>query len=113
MNLTTGKRLAGLVRRADTLRDRTRGLLGSTSLPADTGLWIDPCPSIHMFFMRYAIDVIFVDSSLRVIRAVEHVPPWRVAFGGRGARSALELPVGTIAQSETKEGDTLAIQPVE
>jgi uncharacterized membrane protein (UPF0127 family) len=100
------------VRRAETAFDRTRGLLGSAELPAGTGLWIDPCPSIHMFFMRYAIDVVFLDKSLRVTRVVEALGPWRVAFGAAGTRSVLEVPIGTIAGSQTEVGHLLAIEPV-
>ena len=81
-------------------------------MPAGTGLWIDPCPSIHMFFMRYAIDVLFLDRELRVTRAIESLAPWRVAFGALGSRSVLELPLGTIAACGTRVGDAVAIAPV-
>ena len=112
VNLTTEKTLAAELARADTFLARTIGLMGSTSLPAGSGLWIDPCPSIHRFFMRYAIDVVFLDGTLRVTRAIESLEPWRVAFGARGSRSVLELPVGTIAATATRIGDPRAIEPV-
>jgi uncharacterized membrane protein (UPF0127 family) len=111
-NLTSERRVAAALQRADTFFARTLGLMGSASLPAEGGLWLDPCTSIHMFFMRYAIDVIFLDTSLRVTRAIKGLRPWTIALGGRGACSVLELPVGTIARSATQKGDSLAIEPL-
>jgi len=107
-NQRTARTVARSARRADSLAARTRGLLGERMLAEGSGLWLDPCSSIHMFFMRFAIDVVFLDRDLRVTRAVAAVAPWRVAFGGRGARSALELPVGSIAASDTRAGDLLS-----
>jgi len=110
-NLRSGRVVARDARRADSLAARTRGLLGETMLAEGTGLWLDPCSSIHMFFMRFAIDVVFLDREQRVTRAVAALAPWRVAFGGRGARSAVELPVGSIAASDTRVGDLLSFDP--
>jgi uncharacterized protein len=70
-------------------------------------LWIEPCSSIHMFFMRFAIDAVFVDRGGTVTRAVTGLRPWRIASGGPGAHAVLELPVGTIFSSGTREGDVL------
>src|SRR5882724_3191152 len=110
-NLRSGRVVARDARRADSLAARTRGLLGETMLAEGTGLWLDPCSSIHMFFMRFAIDVVFLDREQRVTRAVAALAPWRVAFGGRGARSAVELPVGSIAASDIRVGDLLSFDP--
>ena len=111
-NLRTKKLLAEAATRADSFVARVRGLLGEPSLANGVGLWLDPCSSIHMFFMRFAIDVVFLDRSLRVTRTIAGLSPWRIAFGGQGARSALELPVGSIAESATRVGDVLVIEPV-
>lgn len=64
-----------------------------------------------MFFMRFAIDAVFVDRKGKVTRAVSNLRPWRIAFGGRGARAVLELRAGTIAESGTRVGDVLEIIP--
>jgi uncharacterized membrane protein (UPF0127 family) len=64
-----------------------------------------------MFFMRFAIDAVFVDRSTTVTRVVSNLPPWRIASGGRGAHAVLELPVGTILSSGTREGDVLEKTP--
>jgi uncharacterized membrane protein (UPF0127 family) len=62
-----------------------------------------------MFFMRFAIDTVFTDRDRRVVRVVSDVRPWRIALGGPGAHAVLELPVGTIEQSDTRPGDRLSI----
>jgi uncharacterized protein len=112
-NERTGEALGHSVRVARTLRARVRGLLGRRGLDAGEGLWIEPCSSIHMFFMRFPIDAVFTDSSGRVVRIVPHLKPWRLALGGRGAHAVLELPEGTVARLSTRRGDLLRISSVE
>src|SRR5437762_1433524 len=70
---------------ADTAPARMRGLLGRDGLEEGEGLLIRPTNSVHMFFMRFAIDVVFVDRELAVRKIVERLRPWRMA-GCRGAR---------------------------
>ena len=93
------------------LTDRTVGLLGRRSLGAGEGLWIERSPSIHMFFMRFAIDAVFLAADGRVTKVVENLKPWRVVWWARGARDCLELPVGAVASSGTQVGDHLHVQP--
>jgi uncharacterized protein len=111
-NLTRGTTIADRCRVAGSLRDRTVGLLGTSALAAGDGLLIERTQSIHMFFMRYPIDVVFVDRSARVTRTVGALPPWRVVWWARGARDCLELPAGALAASGTAAGDQLAVDPV-
>lgn len=99
------------VRMARTLTDRTVGLLGTRSLAPGEGLWIERSPSIHMFFMRFAIDAVFVAKDGRVTKIVENLRPWRVVWWARGARDCLELPVGAVAASGTRVGDRLELVP--
>ena len=106
-NVTRGTTVAKRVRVARSSVDRSRGLLGSSSLPDGEGLWIERSPSIHMFFMRYAIDAVFVDKSGRVTKVVADLRPWRVVWWARGARDCLELPAGAAARSGTVAGDEL------
>ena len=110
-NLTRGSSLAEHCRVAASLRDRTVGLLATPSLPTGEGLLIERTQSIHMFFMRYPIDVAFVDRSARVTRTVAGLRPWRVVWWARGARDCLELPVGAVEASGTVRGDQLAVSP--
>ena len=97
------------IRMARTLTDRTVGLLGTRSLAPGQGLWIERSPSIHMFFMRFAIDAVFVAADGRVTKIVENLRPWRVVWWARGARDCLELPVGAVAASGTRVGDRLEL----
>ena len=112
-NPARGTVLAERCRLAGSLRDRTVGLLGTSSLDAGTGLWIERSPSIHMFFMRYAIDAVFVDSDDRVTKVVERLRPWRVVLWARGARDCIELPAGSVGPTGTVVGDRLVREPIE
>jgi uncharacterized protein len=89
---------------------RLRGLLGRAGLIQGEGLWLEPCSSIHMFFMRFPIDALFVDENRMVVRCVASLRPWRIAAGGLRARGVLELAVGSIARSRTQVGDPLDLE---
>ena len=106
-----GELVIAHLERAASMLTRMRGLLGRAELPANRGLWITPCPSIHMFFMRFAIDVVFLDRDLKVVRVFDTVRPWGTARGGRGAKSALELPPGTAARCGIVPGAQCVIEP--
>ena len=95
--------------RADTMWTRMRGLLGRGALAPSEGLWISPCNSIHMFFMRFPIDAVFIDEKLQVVRVVEDLKPWRMSRGGKFAHSVLELPPGKAAFFNIRVGDKLTI----
>ena len=73
------------------------GLMGRSSLASGGGLWIEPCNSIHMFFMLFAIDVLFLDRDGKVKRVLLRLRPWRVSPIVFGARTVVELPAGTLA----------------
>ena len=111
-NLTRGTSVAERCRVASSLPERTVGLLATPSLEAGGGMLIERTQSIHMFFMRYAIDVIFCDRQARVTHAVANLRPWRVVWWARGARDCIELPVGALTASRTVAGDQLEIDPV-
>src|SRR5580765_4581995 len=91
---------------ADTAFTRMRGLLGRRVLPPGQGLFIEPAWSVHTWFMRFPIDVVFLDRDLCVLRIAESVRPWRIA-GKRGARAALELAAGTAERAGLAVGDVL------
>ena len=88
---------------------RSKGLLGRSGLGEQEGLWIQPTSSIHMWFMRFPIDVIWAAEDGRVIKLVVNIKPWRMSFC-RGAKVSLELPVGAIERSGVKVGDHLVIE---
>jgi uncharacterized membrane protein (UPF0127 family) len=110
-NADRATELGDRIRVASTLTDRTIGLLRTASLEPGEGLWIERSPSIHMFFMRFAIDAVFVAADGRVVKTVPNLKPWRVVWWARGARDCLELPVGTVAASQTEVGDRLELVP--
>jgi uncharacterized membrane protein (UPF0127 family) len=81
----------------------------SPPLPEGGGLVIEPCNSIHMFFMRYPLDIVFVDSVGKVVFMYKAIKPWRVGRIVRGARTAIELPTGAIESSQTQLGDQITM----
>jgi uncharacterized membrane protein (UPF0127 family) len=93
---------------ADSAWTRTKGLLGRGSLAEDEGILLRPGGSIHMFFMRFAIDAVFLDRDLRVLRVAADLKPWRMALK-RGAKAVLELPAGRCARVGLREGDLVTI----
>jgi uncharacterized membrane protein (UPF0127 family) len=96
---------------ADSAWGRMRGLLGRKGLESGEGLLLSPASSIHMFFMRFAIDVVFVAGDGEVVKVVPNVRPWRLA-AARGARMALELPAGEAARRGVSVGDRLDLAQV-
>jgi uncharacterized membrane protein (UPF0127 family) len=64
------------------------------------------------FFMRFPIDVVFLDAERRVVHLVEDLRPWKASKIVRASRLVVELPTGTIGQTGTKLGDTISIAPV-
>lgn len=96
--------LADRLRAADTHWSRLRGLLGTRDLEPGEGLWIRPCSQVHMFGMRYPIDVVFLGDGGRVLRVVETLQPNRVSPRVPGAASVLELPAGTVARVGLTDG---------
>lgn len=101
--------LAEDVRMADTFFSRLKGLLGTSELPRGQALWIRPCDGVHMFGMRYAIDVLFVDQENRVVKCVEGLRPGRLARSS-GAAGAIEFPAGWIGASGVNLGDKLELE---
>ena len=95
------------IKHADSFWKRFKGLLFYKKPIIEEGLLITPCNSIHMFFMRFPIDVVFLDESNNVVKVVPHIKPWRVVLPVRNARSALELPTGTVDKKNIREGDTI------
>lgn len=89
--------------------DRSVGLLRTPQVKPGDGLWIERSPSIHMFFMRYAIDAVFVSKAGTVTKVVPNLKPWRVVWWARGARDCLELRAGAAAESGTQVGDQLEL----
>jgi uncharacterized protein len=109
-NSVRGTVLASRLEVADSGPRRSKGLLGRNGLDAGEGLWIVPCESVHTFFMRFAIDLVYLDRKNRVRKVRSAVPPWRLS-ACITAHSVLELPAGTVLSTQTKTGDVLEFLP--
>ena len=105
-NSTRGNVLAESAEVADHSAARRKGLLGRSQFTQGEGLWITPCESVHTCGMKFGIDVVFLDRSLRVRKLRENLIPWRMSMH-LFAESILELPTGAIRQSGTRVGDQL------
>ncbi len=96
VNDTTQKKLGERINKAVTFFQRTIGLLGRKELKKGEGLYIPKCRSIHTFFMRFTIDVLFIDGDNRITRVIPGLVPFRIAFGPRNTAGVLELSAGTL-----------------
>jgi uncharacterized membrane protein (UPF0127 family) len=103
--------LARQAEMANTFGSRLVGLLGRDRLAPGTGMVLQPSNSIHTLFMRFPIDVIFLDDQQRIVATAVHVQPFRIAWGGWNARTAVELPAGTIEQFDLPLGSPIALVP--
>ena len=104
LHRASGDAVCERCRVADGPLARMRGLLGRKSLPPGEGILLRPAGSVHTFFMRFPIDVVFLDREGRVVGVEREVPPWRTA-ARRGARAVLELAGGESARVGLVEGD--------
>jgi len=95
---------------ADSGPKRNKGLLGRNGLAPGEGLWIVPCESVHTFFMRFPIDLVYLDRNNKVRKVRSAVGPWRLS-ACFSAHSILELPAGTIRATKTQRGDLLEFSP--
>jgi uncharacterized membrane protein (UPF0127 family) len=110
MNDRTRSAVALKVDLATSRAARRRGLLGRDSLGATEGLLLTPCIAVHTAFMRFPIDVIFIDRNGRAVRVVREVRPWRMTASLR-AHSVIELAAGTAAAADIQVGDLLYLAP--
>ncbi|PIS11320.1 MAG: hypothetical protein COT73_04585 [Bdellovibrio sp. CG10_big_fil_rev_8_21_14_0_10_47_8] len=108
-NRTQEKTLLTDLHIADRMWSRMKGLLGTSQLGPEQGLWIHRCNSIHTFFMSYAIDCVFVDDQMKVKALVKDVRPGRLVLPIWGAKSVIEVQSGWIEQKMISVGDTLDV----
>ena len=110
LNTTKGTLLADKAIFAEILWKRLVGLLGRKGLGRGEALVIRPCSGIHTFFMRFPIDVIFLDEELKVVKVIERIPPFRMSLPAFAAKCAIELLSGAIGKSQTEIGDLIEIK---
>jgi uncharacterized membrane protein (UPF0127 family) len=110
-NLRTGRPVATRLIAAFDSATRRQGLIGRRSLAAGDALILAPCSSVHTAFMRFPIDLLFLDRAGTVLKAVSDVRPWRVRMAWR-AFAVVELAGGTLVLSDTRTGDTVELQTI-
>jgi len=109
IHVPTGRVLAERLEIARSPVARMRGLIGRRNLPRGFGMFIGQCASIHTFFMKFPIDVLFLSADLRVRKVVRHLPPWRLA-GAWGATHVVELAAGMLDSLHVAAGDTVRLE---
>ena len=109
INCTRQTFLAREARRAEGFFGRLCGLLATPAREFDVGrgLWIHPSKGVHMLFMRYAIDAVYLDREQRVVFMQSNLRPWRLGAIRREAAGVLELPAGSIERTQTQIGDEI------
>src|SRR5215470_7123096 len=107
-NVTRATIVAERVEVAETSETRRRGLLGRTGLEPGTGLWLVPCEWVHMFGMKFPIDIVVLDKHNVVVGVQEALKPGWIGRIFWRAHSTLELPVGTIRAAGIVKGDQIA-----
>lgn len=106
----SGKVLADDLEMPATMFGRGFGLMFRSDLAPGRGMWINPCSGIHMMFMRFPIDAVFLDRQERVKKVYRKLPPWYgVVWWEIGAHSVLELPSGSTADVDLQRGDRIVI----
>lgn len=109
-NSTQNKLITGDVKIAEDFFTRSIGLLSKKSLSQDEGLIIRPCCSIHTFFMRFPIDVLFINKKNEIIALYENVKPWRILPIHPTSNYVVELPAGQISVKNICLSDIISIE---
>jgi uncharacterized protein len=112
INRTRGTVLGTCVSLANDLPSRSRGYLFRAPPAAGEGILLTPCRAVHMFGVRFPLDVLFISEDGRVVAAYPELKPWRRSRVHGSALYALELPAGTIRATDTAPGDVLSWEPV-
>src|ERR1700688_1569275 len=117
VNLTRGTVLCERLEDAGGLGGQSRGLLGGGGREPGSGMLFEngrftPMMWMHMFFMRFAIDIVFLGRGGKVVKVNRNLKPWRVSSMVFGARVALELAAGAAEASGTEPGDQIKFEPL-
>lgn len=110
MNITRATTIAERIVVAENIFSRMKGLLGRKSFENGEALIIKRCRAIHMFFMLFAIDVIFIDKNFSVVGIVEKIKPFQLSPIFWKANFAIELPEGVIQNTRISLGDKIRFE---
>ena len=111
LNTRNNLLIAKNVKYANTLLSRTLGLMFIKEMKGMDGLLLDPCNSIHNFFVRFSLDVVFLSKEFEVVKVIRGFKPWRITRIYFKASKVLELPAGTLIE-DIKSGDKLEVRGV-
>lgn len=111
-NMSNGNIIADQAAYADTFISRLRGLMFRNNFNKGEALVIIPCNSIHTFWMKFPIDVVFLSKENTVIYIIENFQPNKISPLFRKAHSVVELPIGTIKECSIKQGDVFAFDKI-
>jgi uncharacterized protein len=109
VNLSNGAEIANEITAAHHFFKRLKGLMFSKSLPEGHGLHIQPCRSIHTFFMNYSIDVLYLNKEFEIVGINEKFEPSKVGQVYKHGYSVLEIPAGTLQKTGTKVGHKIKL----
>jgi uncharacterized membrane protein (UPF0127 family) len=111
-NVRTGRILAWRVRRADNWFERTLGFLSRASIAPEEGLWFERCSAVHTLGMRSALDIVFLDKALQVVKVEPNVTPGKLHVSARNAHIVAEFGPGFAKANPLNVGDQLQLEPV-
>ncbi|MEO2073796.1 MAG: DUF192 domain-containing protein [Bacillus sp. (in: firmicutes)] len=97
---------------ADSFFKRLKGLMFRKEELVDEGLWIIPCNSIHMCFMKFEIDAVFLSKEGRIVKIVERLKPWKFVKPIQNAYSVVELPSGEASNLGLKPGEKIILNVI-
>jgi uncharacterized membrane protein (UPF0127 family) len=106
---SSGACIADRIEVARSFSKRLIGLMGRKTLMKGQGLYFPGCASIHSFFMRFAIDVLFFDEEMKITKKINGLKPWRMALAPIGTRHTLELSSGVLHKFRLSVGDTISL----
>ena len=108
-NRTNNQVLAKSITKASSFLQRLKGLMGKEDAPSGTAFWIPSCPSIHTFFMKFSLDVIFTDKTFRVVSVHHSIPPGKILYGGWKSYHVFEIKTPGLKKDLIKKGDQLNV----
>jgi uncharacterized membrane protein (UPF0127 family) len=94
---------------AESFFARARGLLGRRDLPGNEALWIKPCRDIHTFFMKFAIDCVFLDNKMKIVKIACDVTPYKLIGPFWKSSSVIEFHSGFVEEKKLRVGDQLYV----
>lgn len=107
----TNQTIASKMSYANTVFSRMKGLMFMDEMKGMDALLIDPCNSIHNCFVRFPLDVLFLDKNYRIVKIIRHFKPWRFSWIYFRAKMVIEMPSGKLSR-DIEVGDEVEVSGV-